>query len=210
MLSTSLILSAVIYARAVLAVGVPGQVLLALWMPVVQGPLTIVALWLSSWLYGRGRPLFPDGRLPMNADDARNVMRVANAGAVFVTGFGIVMIAGQVFWLLWKLGLVPDVQNWGLRATLLAIGALVIYFGNISPRLPTPRAREAKPAVRMKYNRLGGWMAVMLGLLLALAALFLPFPALVPAIGAISISSLIAMGVGTVLYRTALNSPSAR
>jgi len=38
-------------------------VLLTLWMPVVQGPLTIGVLWIASALYGRKRPLPFDGSL---------------------------------------------------------------------------------------------------------------------------------------------------
>ncbi len=179
-LTVSLALSVFIFARAALMVRAPGDVLLALWMPVVQGPLTIGALWIASALYGRKRPLPFDGRLPMNPDDARNAARVANAGLVFVTGFGVVAIAGQVSWLLWKAGLLPHAGDWGFRATLAAIGALSVYFGNVSTRMPTPRAPEAKPGIRMKYNRLAGWMCVLLGLGIALTGLFLPLSAIPP------------------------------
>jgi len=55
MLSVSLTLSAVVFTRAVLKGGAPGEVLLTLWMPVVQGPLTIGVLWIASALYGRKR-----------------------------------------------------------------------------------------------------------------------------------------------------------
>ncbi|MBS1240467.1 MAG: hypothetical protein H6R45_1173 [Proteobacteria bacterium] len=210
MLSVSLTLSAVVFTRAVLKGGAPGEVLLTLWMPVVQGPLTIGVLWIASALYGRKRPLPFDGSLPMNPDDARNAARVANAGLVFVTGFGVVAIAGQVFWLLWKAGLLPDAGDWGFRATLAAIGALSAYFGNVSTRMPTPRAPEAKPGVRMKYNRLAGWMCVLLGLGFAFAGLFLPLSALPAAVGILSITVLAAFAVGTVMYYSALKSPSTR
>jgi len=213
MLSISLILSAVIFARAMGEAGAPettGAIVAELWMPVGQGPLTIVALWIASWAYGRTRPSPPDGRFPMNPDDARNVERVANAGAVFVTGFCVVVIAGQAVWLLWSMGLLPHAETWGFRATLVAIGALCVHFGNVSPRLPTPRAPEAKPGVRMKYNRLGGWMTVILGLLLALGGLFLPLPALAPAIGVLSLAVLVAFAAITIMYCVALRSPRAQ
>lgn len=208
--TVSLILSAAIFIPAVLKVGAPGDVLLALWMPVVQGPLTIAVLWIASALYGRKRPLPFDGRLPMNSDDARNAARVANAGMVFVTGFCLVAIAGQLLWVLWKAELLPDVGDWGFRATLAAIGLLSVYFGNVSTRMPTPRAPEAKPGVLMKYNRLAGWMCVLLGLALAATGLFLPLPALGPAVVVISIAVIAAFAVGAMLYRADLKSPRTR
>ena len=210
MLSISLALSAVVFVPALLGTGAPGAVVAALWMPFGQAPLTIVALWIASTLYDRTRPPSPDGRYPMNPDDARSVTRVANAGAVFVTGFGVVMIAGQALWMLWSSGVLPNAEEWGFRATLVAIGALCIHFGNASPRLPTPRTPELKPGVRMKYNRLGGWMTVILGLLLALSGLVLPLSGLAPAVGVLGVAVLVALAIGAIMYRIELGSPHAR
>jgi len=79
----------------------------------------------------------------MNPDDARNAARVANAGLVFVTGFGVVAIAGQVFWLLWKAGLLPDAGDWGFRATLAAIGPCRPISAMFPPGCPR-RARRKR------------------------------------------------------------------
>ena len=99
--------------------------------------------------------------------------------------------------------------DWGLRAVLVAVAALLVYFGNVSPRMPTPRTPAANPAVRMKYNRLSGWMTVTFGVLLALAGLALPTPAIPYAIGALSLALLLVFAVGAAMFHLALNSRSA-
>jgi hypothetical protein len=218
MMSVSLVLSVAIYARfRVNAEVLPAMPLLPppfLMLPILVSPFSIAALWIAGKLYGRTRPpALPDGSFPMGVDDAINVKRVADAGAVFVTGYGLVMIAIQVFWALRMFGVVqptdPSATVPAFRAALLAIGALMIYFGNVGPRMPTPRAAEAKPAVRMKYNRLGGWFTVILGLLLFAIALFAPSHKLIDAVGGLGFAVLAAWGVGFLMYRRELAAPIA-
>lgn len=209
MLSISLVLAAVMFARDALAGG-PSDVAAQLWL-LAGSPLTIVLLWIGAAIYGRQRTSLPDGSLPMNADDARNVARVANAGAVFVTGMCVVMVAGQAFWVIGSFGVLqsPDTdRDWLIRAVLLAAGALSIYFGNAWPRIPTPRKPEHKPATRMKYNRFTGWATVIFGALLALAA-FLPPSAGILVVMTASISIIVATAAGAVWFHRAMKSGSA-
>jgi MFS family permease len=214
MLSISLILSAIIFTDAMLLIGSVGIVIGGLWNQIVMGPLIIGSLWLASTWYARKRPWSLDGRDPTNPDDMRNLARLANAGYWFVTGFSLIAIAGQVYWVLLVFdvlqppgGTLPD--WWVARALMLGAGALMIFFGNISPTAPTPRVPEANPAVRMKYNRLTGWMYVVFGVLLWLAALFTPTGKLTDAIGGLGILLLLVMGVGYACYNHELKSRSA-
>lgn len=208
----SFILSAVIFAHGALATGAPGAVLSDLWTPIVIAPLIIAGLWIASARSARKRPAFIDGRLPTNPDDARNVERVANAGAVFVTGVCAIMIAVQAFEALSVFGVLPSPgmdSGWGLRAVLMGVAALMLYFGNVWPRMPTARAPEQNPAAHMKYNRFAGWLWVIFGILLGLAALVLPASALTPALAVLGLSLLALIVVGAVLFRIALKSQGA-
>ncbi len=205
MLSASLTLSAVIFVHAMQQIGSLGMVLGGLWNQIVMGPLMIGSLWLASLYYARKRPWALDRRDPTNPDDLRNLAQLAGAGYLFVTGFGLIAIAGQAYWVL----LIFDVLQppsgsppgwWVWRAMMLAAGALMIQFGNIAPRTPAPRAPEANPSVRMKWNRLTGWMYVVFGALLALAALFTPAAKLIDAVGGLGMLLLLVMGVGYARY----------
>jgi hypothetical protein len=114
----------------------------------------------------------PDGRLPAGADDARNGVRVANGGFVFNVGVTASVIVQQALIALLAFGyttgdLVP-------RATAVVVGAVTIYLGNLWPRMPTPRGPEQSAVVRMKANRLWGWVMVSGGLLIVLMGLFAP------------------------------------
>jgi hypothetical protein len=211
MLSVSLVLSAIIVARGTLTAGEPGASDIELWLVAAPAPLVIFMLWIGPVLYDRKRPVLPDGSLPMNTDDARNIARVANAGGIFVTGMYAVMIAGQALWVSRSFGVLPSLDMnpvWGARAVLLATGALSIYFGNVWPMMPTPRAPEHKPATRMKYNRFVGWLTVILGVLLGLAA-FLPVSAMIAVAMVTSISTIVAIAASTVWFSFALKSRSA-
>jgi len=219
LLCTSLVLSAAIYVRfrvnAEVLLEVPLMPPPFLVLPIFISPFSIAALWVAAALYDRSRPPSqPDGSFPINPDDARNVERVANAGAVFVTGYGLVMIAIQLFWSLPMFGIVapiaPGDASPAFRVVLAAIGALAIYFGNVGPRIPTSRAPEARPAVRMRYNRLGGWFTVILGLLLWVIALFVPAAKVIDAVGGLSFAVLFVFAVGYLMYRRALDAPGAR
>jgi hypothetical protein len=60
------------------------------------------------------------------------------------------------------------------RVTMIAVGAVTIYLGNVWPRMPTPRGPEPRAAATMKVNRRVGWFMVIFGLLIVLFGLFLP------------------------------------
>ena len=146
----------------------------------------------------------------MNADDARSIARVANAGAVFVNGMCAIMIAGQLAWLAAALGLLqlPETAaGWGVRALLLGTGALSAFFGNAWPRIPTPRAPGQHPGAHIRYQRFSGWLTVIFGLLIALAA-FVPYSAMTPVV--IAAVALITGGsiAGFIVFRIALNARS--
>jgi hypothetical protein len=205
MLSASLTLSATILAHAMRRIGSVDVVLTGLWHQVVTPPLIIGGLWFASLYYARKRPWSHDGRDPTNPDDLRNLARLASAGYLFVTGFGLIAIAGQAYWVLLIFDVVQPPggapANWWMwRAMMLAAGLLMVQFGNISPRMPAPRVPEANPAVRMKWNRLTGWMYVASGALLALSALFTPSGKLLDTIGGLGILLLLVMTLGYALY----------
>jgi len=174
-LSASLVLSAVNVLHGMLTTGGTSRTPPAmLWVfGIVFTPLVIVSWWCFTELMARrGRASSPDGRRPALADDARNAVRVANAGFVFHLGLNAAVVAQQAFWGLATFGypvgdLIP-------RATTVAVGAATIYLGNLWPRFPTPRAPERKAAARMKVNRFSGWLMVIIGVLVVLLGLFLP------------------------------------
>ncbi len=215
MIVTSLALSAAIYFR--FQANIAGLPEAPRWPPflfmaVIIAPFSIFSLWIAGKWYGSTRPpARPDGSFPMGVDDARNTRRVANAGAVFVTGYGLVMIAIQMFWALRIYGFLAPSDfdaTTGFRALLLVVAGLMVYFGNVGPRLPVSRAPETRPAVRMKWNRLSCWMTVIFGVLLAIAALTTPGDELIGAVGGLAILMTIVMGIGGVLYDRDLKSPT--
>jgi hypothetical protein len=156
--------------------------------------------------------VLPDGSLPMNPDDARSARQVANAGAVFVAGLGVAVIATQVsvaldyFEPLARLG---KADQWLGRASLAGMGALMVYFGNAWPRMPTPRAPEQKPATQKTFNRLYGWIVVTTGLLFVMAALLLRGPAMSAVVGVASLGLVLGVTVITVRFYRAMKSPGA-
>ena len=180
-ISASLVLSAVIFAHGISAEtgGKPAALMRGFW--VVFTPLAIVAWWSFTELMARGRrrAASPDGIHPAGADDARNGVRIANGGFVFHLGLNAALFAQQAFWTLVTFGYpVGDLMP---RATTVAVGAVTIYLGNLWPRMPIARGPDQKAAKGMKVNRLGGWLMVIIGLLVVLLGLFLPL--LYPVVG---------------------------
>lgn len=212
-LSTNLTLAVVIFAYGALTTGSPGAVLGRQWISIVVYPLFFAGFWFAIARYQRSRPRPPDGRLPMNEDDARSVARVANAGFVFVACLGVIVIASQTGLALKQFGamqsLNKDVGDWLGRAIVAASGLLTAYFGNAWSRMPVPRAPEQNPATQMKFKRLFAWLMVIHGLLLALAALFLPIPAMFVGIVIVSMSMVLSMAASVIMFRNLLKSPSA-
>jgi hypothetical protein len=205
---TSLLVSAVGFAHGVLDHGSPAAIPARLWFPILFFPLPIIWLWLTHVRMARRRPTQPDGSLPGNTDDARNGARVANAGLVFVAGTSVVCIASQVGMLsILNANPIPDgILLW--RIIIVAIGALMAYFGNAYPRMPTPRAPEQKPATQRQFNRVYGWVLVIHGLLFVIAALLLPNATFAAGTGVLCLSTLLfAIALG-VIHRRATKFPS--
>lgn len=199
-------------AYGVLGSGAPRPVGAELWLPMLLIPLFAIGFRAGIVRWTRNRQVLPDGTLPVNADDARSARRVANAGAIYVAGVGLAMIAAQAsivseyFDALDSLGQVGD---WLGRVGLAAVGCLTAYFGNAWPRMPTPRSPDQKPATQKTFNRLYGWIVAIFGLLLVLAALLLPGPAIVPVIGVLGLGLVLGVTVLIVWYYRAMKSPSA-
>jgi uncharacterized membrane protein len=179
-LSASLVLSAVIFSHSVLAAGGAGAKPAAIvwWLGIAGPPVFIGAWWVFTELmaWGRRKTSQPDGSLPTNVDDARNGKRVANAGFVFTIGLIAAGLAQQAL-------IVPMAYGYPLgysvghsiaRVIMVVVGAVMIYLGNLWPRVPTPRAPERQAAIQMKTHRVIGWLMVILGLLIVLLGLFLP------------------------------------
>jgi hypothetical protein len=204
MLFASLAVSVVSLTYAVFRVGTPG---VDLWVPMAFFPLFVLVFWILVVRFARS-PEPPDGRHLMSADDARGVTRVANAGFTFVAGIGVVIVASQAFWALGRLDLLQSLakSDWIARVVLAANGALAIYLGNTLPKYPVARAPEQLPAVRMKINRLTGWLYVIFGALFAVAALFQPSSLLVPVVAALVITVIVVCAVGVVMHRRTLKS----
>jgi hypothetical protein len=179
-ISASLVLAAVIFMRGPdTPLGAdarfPEVVTTAIWVLGILFPLTFQIGW---WLVtehmarGRRRSAPAGGGHPAGPDDARNGVRVANGGFAFHLVVTLAVLAVQGFMALLAFGyaagdLVP-------RAVCVAVGAATIYLGNLWPRMPTARAPERSAAMRMRSNRIWGWVMVILGLLLVLLGLYLP------------------------------------
>lgn len=195
---------------AALATGSPRPIGAELWVLTVLIPLFLIAFRTALRRWGGTRPVLPDGTLPMNPDDARSARRVANAGAVFVAGIGVSVIATQVSVALGYFDVpLGEADAWLGRAGLAGMGALMVYFGNAWPRMPTPRAPHQKPATHKTFNRLYGWMVVSTGVLFVLAALLLPPPLMAATVGIASLGLVLGVTVITVRFYRAMKSPSA-
>jgi hypothetical protein len=177
-LAASLVMSAFVLAHGPLAAGsAPPQVAAtAWWFGLLFGPAVIVGWWTFGELMalGRRKARLPDGREPAGADDARNGLRIARAGFTFTLALMATVVTQQALMVTFLFGYRISAGEWIARATMILVGAVTIYLGNVYPRLPVPRALEQKAAIRMKANRVSGWMMVISGLLVVLLGLFLP------------------------------------
>ena len=175
-LSASLVLAAVIATHGVLTGAVGPRPVAAVWgLGVLFPPLFVVAWWsvAEHMARSRRRSSQPDGRHPASADDARNGMRIANAGFVFNVVVTATVIGTQAIMALLAFGYpTGDVVP---RATTVAVCVVTIYLGNLWPRMPTARGADRQSANGMKANRAGGWLMVVFGLLAVLVGLFMPF-----------------------------------
>ena len=172
----SLVLSASIATRLLDTGGAGLKGLPAVWgMGVAFAPLLIAGWWTFGELmvWGRRKASAPDGSHPASAVDARNGVRIANAGFAF----NLVLLGTAITEQLLMASLVFRYPVQGVlitRVIMLAVGAVTIYLGNLWPKMPTPRAPERAAAIRMKVNRVCGWVVVIFGLAVILLGLFLP------------------------------------
>jgi hypothetical protein len=179
-IAASLVLSAVILTHGVDAAGRIGSepplvVVTAVWVVGFVFPLCFHVGW---WLFtehmarGRRRTAPADGSHPAGAVDARDGVRVANGGFAFHLVVTVAVLAEQAFMALLAFGyMAGDLMP---RAICVAVGAVTIYLGNLWPRMPTPRVPEKAAAIRMRANRIYGWVMVACGLLLVMLGVFLP------------------------------------
>jgi hypothetical protein len=178
-ISASLVMSAVIFAHgppSTAGIGVNSPVM-AWWFGIVFAPLFLVGWWTFGELIAlgrrKGRP--PAGPLPTGADDVRNSVRIANAGFAFNLALTATVIMQQALLLApFVFGYRVSAGEWIGRVTMLAVGVATIYLGNLWPRMPVPRGPERTAVIRMKVNRISGWIMVISGLLIVLLGLFLP------------------------------------
>ena len=177
-LAASLVMSAFVLAHGPLGAGSapPKVAATAWWFGLLFGPVVIVGWWTFGELMalGRRKTRLPDGRQPAGADDARNGVSVAKAGFAFTLALIATVVTQQALMVTFLFGYRISAGEWIARATMILVGAVTIYLGNVYPRVPVPRAPERKAAIRMKANRVSGWMMVISGLLVVLLGLFLP------------------------------------
>jgi hypothetical protein len=172
-LCASLALSGVILGRGVLMPAAPAAIRAIAWgLGVAFAPAFIVVWWGYTEHTARRRTLPRDGVFAANADDARNGVRVANAGFAFHLVVTATAVAAQALMAMLAFGfqagdLIP-------RAICVAVGAVTIHLGNLWPRMPTSRTPEPAAARRMKANRLWGWVMVIGGVLVVLLGLIPP------------------------------------
>jgi hypothetical protein len=173
----TLLLSAV-NAGQLLTAGTSAKPIGAMWgMGVFYSPFLSIGWWIFTEFMARRRNAAPDAGIPANADDARNGMRIANAGFAFTAVLMTVGITQQIFMGLTIFGYhISPPGGWAFsRIVMLLVGGVTIYLGNLWPRMPVSRAPEQKAAARMKANRISGWFMVIVGLGIILLGLFLPY-----------------------------------
>ncbi len=208
---TSLAVAAGIFAYGALTTGSPGTILVKLWTSILFYPLFGAVFWIGSTLYARARLVPPGVRPPTNPDDARNVALVANAGFIYLLCIGVIMIATQAGLALGYFGILPPLHRsgvWITRASVVATGILVIYFGNAWSRTPMARTPEYMAVAMMRFKRLLSWLIVLYGLLMVLAALFLPQPAMAIVIAGLTILMVLSTVVSCLILNKALKSRS--
>jgi hypothetical protein len=177
-LSASLVMSAVIFAHGPPAGSGTGiRSPQAEWgFALLFTPVFLIGWWTFAELIalGRRQAALPDGRQPAGADDARNGVRIANAGFASNLVLTVTVVIGQALWIPFVFGRQVSAGEWIARGTMLAVGAATVYLGNLWPRMPVAREPGRTAAMRMKVNRISGWIMVMVGLLVVLLGLFLP------------------------------------
>lgn len=176
-LCITLLLAALIATRLT---AVPLPRLKGVWEMGVFFPPTVAIGWgifTEYMMRSKKHRIVRDEAPLMNADDARNGMRIANAGFAFTAVLMAVVIIQQLLMtsLAFRIYMGPLVGFSIARVTTIAVGLVTIYLGNLWPRMPVSRAPERKAAATMKANRGAGWFMVIVGVLVVLWGLFMPY-----------------------------------
>jgi hypothetical protein len=178
-ISASLVMSAVIFAHGpATTLGLTAtKAESTWWYGVMFSPLFIAGWWTFGELvaFGRRKGKPPAGPLPTAAVDVSNGVRIANAGFAFNVAVTVTVVVSQALMVFFVFGYPVAAGEWIARATMLAVGAVTIYLGNLWPRMPVPRVADRTAAVRMKVNRASGWIMVGCGLMVILLGLFMPY-----------------------------------
>lgn len=177
-LCASVAMSFVIAGKVLATPGGDAKVVSNVWkFGIFFSPLFTVVWWAFAELMAWGRRKTSPMRPITSEDDAHNSIRIANAGLIFTIGLTVAGVAGQVTNALLVFGhpLGYLGSTWSARLTMLVVGMVTIYFGNVFPRLPVSRAPETRPARQMKVTRLAGWFMVVFGAGIVLFGLFLPY-----------------------------------
>jgi hypothetical protein len=175
-LSASLVMSVMVLAHGPPVWAPPKVASTSYWFALLFSPALIVGWWTFGELMalGRRKAILPDGRQPAGALDARNGVRIHKAGFAFTLALVATVVTQQALMSSFVLGYRISAGELIARATMILVGAVTIYLGNVYPRMPVPRAPEQKAAVRMKANRVSGWVMVISGFAVVLLGLFLP------------------------------------
>jgi SdpI/YfhL protein family len=142
-----------------------GGVLIAFVLPTTAA----VLLWLFHAIEAR-RPV-----CVREPDDCAATERILFRILVFIAA-----LHGLVLLLLTE---APWVRSWGLQLTFVLVGALLVSVGNLLPQtrpnvlvgIRTPRSLRSRQ-FWMEINRVGGYVAVALGLVVIVAAVVLGSP----------------------------------
>lgn len=142
---------------------------------VLFGSLALGA-WFEAWRARRRPPV------ALGEDAQRGLAAYGRAIRTGMTGFGLLLLALQVFGLLRASGVPAPLgldREGMVRLFNLVAGALFAYMGNVTPRLPWLRRPGLDTAPFYRANRAVGWIFMLGGLGYMLSALVSPFERMV-------------------------------
>lgn len=177
-LCAGLVMSFVIAGQALATSGGDAKLVSNVWrFGILFPPLLTIIWWAFTEIMAHGRRKASPMRPVTSEVDAHNAIRIANAGLVFTIALTVVGVVGQVTTALLVFGhpLAYAQSIWSARLTMLTVGMVTIYLGNVWPRMPVSRAPEKRSARQMKVARLTGWFMVIFGSGIVLLGLFLPY-----------------------------------
>jgi hypothetical protein len=132
--------------------------------------------WFEAWRARRRPPA------ELGEDAQRGLAAYGRAIRTVMTGFGLLLLALQLFGLLRASGIPAPLgldREGMVRLLNLVAGALFAYIGNVTPRLPWLRRPGLDTAPFYRANRAVGWIFMLGGLGYILSALVWPFERMV-------------------------------